>query len=66
MAIKTEMILTDGKSIKCNCGKKILTISTNIQLVIPYLSGKCFRCGSSFVFDKLYIDNNKSPKLNAL
>lgn len=63
MTIKTEMVLPNGKSVKCQCGRRIFTVGKNMQLVISYLNGKCLDCGATFVFDKLYMDDNQSLKL---
>ena len=59
MAIKTQVTLPDGKAIKCECGNEILTVGKNMQLVIPSIHGKCFECGSTFIFDTLYMDDPK-------
>ena len=58
MSIKTEVISPEGASVKCKCGKIIFTVGKNMQIDMPYLKGKCFKCGSPFIFDKLYMNNN--------
>ena len=59
MAIKTEVVLPDGNSIKCKCGKRILTAGKDMRLFIPSVHGECFKCGTTFIFDKLFMDDNK-------
>ena len=47
--------IVKGRTIKCECGEKVLNIGKNMRLSIPYLTGECLKCGSVLIIESLYV-----------